>query len=467
VFSGSFSAATASAVAGADVVGLTGLVDKSMVHAVCVAGQVTRYRLLETLRAYALEQLRAMGGEPVLRRRLLEHFSARAECAWLERPVVLPEASLLEFGDDLDDLRTAVRWSIDERPDAGLRLLGLTHWVWWRVAGSDGLALAMWLLALHPARDSDRAWGLMTAGLCATSQMDHDAVSGFLSEAQEIARELDRTDIDAWCEQARGASAFLSGRLDDAARLEERALELALSIDDQILAGRTTVALGIVEYLRGEHPAARALFDQALETLEAQDDVWGQGLCHNHYGLSLKTTGDERAARAHLVRSVGLLAQARDVNVLGQSLAASAVLMARSDPRRALRIASATVARGRDRTYAPWTLADLETVRATGQAVLGQRAAEREWDAGAALSLTDAAELGLRRSTPKPATVGGLSKREAEVAALVADGLSNAMIAARLQLSERTIENHVAHALAKTGGRNRAELAAWIIAHTR
>ena len=40
------------------------------------------------------------------------------------------------------------------------------------------------------------------------------------------------------------------------------------------------------------------------------------------------------------------------------------------------------------------------------------------------------------------------------------------MIAARLHLSERTIENHVAHALAKTGGRNRAELAAWITTHT-
>ena len=64
--------------------------------------------------------------------------------------------------------------------------------------------------------------------------------------------------------------------------------------------------------------------------------------------------------------------------------------MMRTDPRRALRIASATVARGRDRRYAPWTIADLETVRKAGHAALGQHAAEQEWQAGAALTLTDA-----------------------------------------------------------------------------
>jgi DNA-binding NarL/FixJ family response regulator len=54
-----------------------------------------------------------------------------------------------------------------------------------------------------------------------------------------------------------------------------------------------------------------------------------------------------------------------------------------------------------------------------------------------------------------------LSARELEVAALVADGLANKAIAARLHLSVRTVESHVRHALAKVGLDNRTQLATW------
>lgn len=54
-----------------------------------------------------------------------------------------------------------------------------------------------------------------------------------------------------------------------------------------------------------------------------------------------------------------------------------------------------------------------------------------------------------------------LSPRERQVAALVADGLSNRQIAARLVISERTAQNHVQHILVKLGFANRAQVAAW------
>jgi DNA-binding NarL/FixJ family response regulator len=54
-----------------------------------------------------------------------------------------------------------------------------------------------------------------------------------------------------------------------------------------------------------------------------------------------------------------------------------------------------------------------------------------------------------------------LSPRERQVAALVADGLSNREIAERLVLSERTAQNHVQHILGKLGFANRAQIAAW------
>jgi DNA-binding NarL/FixJ family response regulator len=55
----------------------------------------------------------------------------------------------------------------------------------------------------------------------------------------------------------------------------------------------------------------------------------------------------------------------------------------------------------------------------------------------------------------------GLSPREAEVAALVAEGLTNRQIAERLVLSERTAQNHVQHILTKLGFANRSQIASW------
>ena len=71
--------------------------------------------------------------------------------------------------------------------------------------------------------------------------------------------------------------------------------------------------------------------------------------------------------------------------------------------------------------------------------------------------LAASAEL-LRRLGPGD---GGLSVREAEVARLVADGLTNRQIAARLVISERTAGNHVAHILTKLGFTSRTQIAAW------
>jgi DNA-binding CsgD family transcriptional regulator len=54
-----------------------------------------------------------------------------------------------------------------------------------------------------------------------------------------------------------------------------------------------------------------------------------------------------------------------------------------------------------------------------------------------------------------------LTRREREVAVLVAAGVSNRQIASRLTITERTAENHVGHVLAKLGVRSRAAIGAW------
>jgi DNA-binding NarL/FixJ family response regulator len=82
-----------------------------------------------------------------------------------------------------------------------------------------------------------------------------------------------------------------------------------------------------------------------------------------------------------------------------------------------------------------------------------------------------AARLGALALTERAATAAArlgrdesrLTHREEEISAMIAEGLSNRAIAARLFLSERTVQNHVQHVLDKLDLANRAQIAAWAV----
>ena len=104
---------------------------------------------------------------------------------------------------------------------------------------------------------------------------------------------------------------------------------------------------------------------------------------------------------------------------------------------------------------APALLAAGESARAA----LGTARFTAERDAGRALGRPDAIRLA-RGQEPADVDAGPrLSRRETEVAHLVADGLTNKEIGAALFLSERTVESHVRAILAKLGFRSRAQIA--------
>jgi DNA-binding NarL/FixJ family response regulator len=82
--------------------------------------------------------------------------------------------------------------------------------------------------------------------------------------------------------------------------------------------------------------------------------------------------------------------------------------------------------------------------------------------AGAGASWAGSSRAGAAAPARDGAAAGPLAKREADVARLVAGGLTNKQIGARLFISERTVDSHVRSILNKLGFSSRAQIAAWM-----
>jgi DNA-binding NarL/FixJ family response regulator len=460
VFTGAFSRDGAHAVAEANTQVLAALTAKSMIHPVASRGGATRYRMLETIQAFALEQL-ADAAKPV-RERHLEWWISRAERSCGRGLVPVSRAAFDAVYQDIDDLRSALRFAIEHAPRKGLRLIATTRDVWHKAAQSEGLERALRLLEVCPEQDADRGWGLVAGGRLAMVAQDHELAQRLLGEAVAIARREREPRLEALARWLLGISLALSQRLDESALMARSALDLFRAQSDEAGEGRSTSLLGFVAVLRGDLAAAPELLEQALAILTAAGDVFGSGHCHWYLALLKRAAGDLRAAEGHLREAIELLSSDRDVAILGMALAALAQIEVKRAPRRALVIAAAAAARHRvGGRYGLFGGDDIEHVRAAAISAVGPGKAEQAWREGSRLLFDEAATLALRQTAPRRSgDRGGLSRREFEVAELVASGLTNAEVAATLHLAQRTVENHVAHALAKLGLRNRTELAA-------
>ena len=458
VFTGAFGRDGAGDVARAGVPMLAALAAKSMIYV--VPGPVrTRYRMLDTLRAFELEQLRATGAEAAIQERHLAWWAARAEAACGHGTVPVSAQGFQELCEDIDDLRAALRFAAGHNPAAGLAVMGNTRELWYRTAQPEGLERSLRFLDLCPQPGRDRAYALITAGRLATTVMDQQLARLLLAEALPMAAGASDEAIEPLACFLSGVSLFLSGQLDPAHESLSRALDLYSAVGDWCGTGRSTATLGVVAFFGGDWPRATMILEQALALLTAAGDRWGQGLCHTYLGLTARETPGMDGAERHLLEGLRLLTPLRDVAILGIAIAAVQVTRA---PRRALVLAAAAAARdGAGGRYAARAQSDIEAVRAAATATLGADQAAAAWTEGSRLLFAEAAALALGRSPGRNrAAPGGLTERELQVARLVTAGLTNAQVAHQLHLSHRTVENHVAHALAKLGARNRTELAA-------
>ncbi|HEX8065988.1 MAG TPA: tetratricopeptide repeat protein [Thermoleophilaceae bacterium] len=212
---------------------LASLVDKSLVVAE-QDGAAVRYRMLETVREFALERL-ADGGElDAIRRRHAEYFLSRAEAAAPELMTARAGERLPDLDADAANLAAALAWTSAAEPEWALRLCAALTF-WWkarRMFAAADEACARALEAAGPAPSSLRAQVLWTRGYLLTFAARYPEAIGTLREALETAEAVaDRSTVA----RATGILGMIRGQPDPVGSrpMLERSRELAAEEGDE------------------------------------------------------------------------------------------------------------------------------------------------------------------------------------------------------------------------------------------
>ncbi|GAA5115392.1 ATP-binding protein [Haloechinothrix salitolerans] len=478
VFAGSFELDAAEgicpddALAREDVLDLLAeLVDKSVLLRDERDGQA-RYRLLETIKEYGLNRLRASGELATLRQRHRDWYAGLTAHALTQ----------LEDGEQIEayhrlraeqaNLRAAFELCTASSDDArlGLRMAAdLRHF--WIMSGafSEGRRWLEELLALAPAAP-EAVGGLTAAGKLAVLQADVTEGRRLLARARTLATSTGQEMWLAEITHNEGIASLFHG--DPATALTH----FTESHDAHKKAGNDfgiMVALiqsAAARSLLGETSHALELCEECLEISTRHGDrwcaalaMWTQALLRWHWNepkraealatetLAIKEAFDDRLGMAMAMELIAWVTEQH-----GQHARAATLLGAVQSAMRS--VGATSLFKHLERGHA---ICEERTRAALGETW------QTHVDKGAAMDTESAIDLALRR-TAKPVVAhhgarldDELTGREREIAQLVADGLSNRDIAAKLVISPRTAEKHVEKILTKLGLSSRTQIGVW------
>jgi DNA-binding CsgD family transcriptional regulator len=223
-----------------------------------------------------------------------------------------------------------------------------------------------------------------------------------------------------------------AGELDRAIELGEQAIAMSMRLGELWARGFALNYLGQATWLRGDRPRGEALAREAATCKYALDD-------RNGLAIVLETLAWMAAELGQHQRAAHLLGAAERVR---HETAQTLIELFRTQHERS------------------------QSIAVQG---LGLKPFEAAFTRGRAMTIGEAVTFAVEnRQRPKPEPVAetgphtGLTRRELEIARLVADDLTNKQIAARLFLSQRTVDTHITNILNKLGLGSRVQLSRWI-----
>jgi non-specific serine/threonine protein kinase len=511
VFPGPFTLEAAEAVAGAEAgAAVLRLVDCSLlVPPRAGPDGRSRYRMLETLRAYGAGLLAGTGEQ---------EEAAVAGLAGYALRVARQAAAGLQSGDgelaaarwlDAEDatMRQVLAWAMDHDPALALGLANALAW-WWVLRGRLAGEYRLLCQAADRAEAGSGGWCAAQIWLGWTAQFfsaDLATALGHFTAVRDAVGGRPPSRALTAALAGRAATLRLLGRTAEAAGDARRALALAREIGDPAGEFLALVDLSLDAHYAGDHDEAVRLARQAGQVTAGIPGGLARG-CSHLLAIVLADAGE--LAEAGRVGAAGL-ARARDagdlwnqalllIGIVTVDLRAGRTGDAAAHLQEGLQIAVRTgswlelriglyqcgdlcAATGRaaealtlwaacvavDRhqglTDPPWFELRWEEQLRQAREALGAGRARAAEDRGAEMSLATAAEYALLLTDPGPPQPtalgsGQLSARERELVRLVAQGRTNAQIAAELYISARTVGSHLDRIRDKTGCRRRADL---------
>jgi predicted ATPase/DNA-binding CsgD family transcriptional regulator len=484
---------------------LLALVDHGLLRRRESARGETRLGMLQTVRVFALERLRERGEETEIRSAHADLYLHMAEEAAFAFRFGSDTALLDRVEVEHDNLRSALRWSLDQGDVARAVRLVAALGRFWLVRGhlSEGRAWIDAALALDcgAAPSEARARALCAAGLLAHYQNQYGVAVERFGQSLSLARAIgDRQAVMG----ALSGMATTVGRYHDrdaALAMYEEALALAAELGEPREAATLRLGLATVLWYRGDTDAARPLLSEGLgeaevlglayeaagarqilgwlalgdgrleearALLEASagvlgglQDRWGVARCRLGLGYAEIAAGDHPAARGHFsecLRIVGDLGHRLIICACLGGLAAIAAVDGRPERAATLFGAATAIRSAINASHSELVREAQDAGAAAARRGLGDVAYARAFASGGAMSLEEARALAEREAAEGEGRRGaaGLTMAELRVLRLVAGGLTNAQVASELVLSERTVHAHLRSVYRKLGVGSRA-----------
>ncbi|RYF51114.1 MAG: hypothetical protein EOO27_30540, partial [Comamonadaceae bacterium] len=448
------------------------LVDKSILIRE-EPGTEVRYRLLETLREYGREKLQASGEYGALRRKHRDWFAglaSQAESDWIS-------ARQLEWirrlERELPNLRDALEFCVTEPGEGEVGLeLAIALCPFWYCRGLFNEARRWMTRALNRhdiEPDTARIKALCEDSALAGREGDFRSATASVEEARKLGDHLADLETQALIPYADGLLALFRGDVERAMASLESALAQCPAEANLLLRIRVLNALAVA-YGSLQHTAqALRCHEEVVEITESRGEsvylgrsLWSAGVAlrgrenHDHLagllsrGLQLARLVDDPFSAARCLEALAWIAADRHREERAAVLIGAAETVQRS--------------MGAGPIMFPNLQVHHDNCENQCRRALGMKGYDAAYRTGTGLHFEAAIAVALDEKTPTARTDAPtvLTRREREVANLVAQGLTNKAIAERLVISHRTAQGHVEHILAKLGFTSRTQIAAWV-----
>ena len=456
---------------------LTDLVEKSILVRED-AGPEARYRMLGAIREYGSEQLAASGEAADTHRLMLNWYAGLAAAFRSEWFGPAHREWLQRIRTDHQNVASALRHAFDDRqPEAALRItLDLAvYWMWAGLLSEQqywlerGLEQVTHTGPLRAAALREYAFVLLfLGGIDKVPAILADATACLGDDEQDA---LDRAQVD-----------FVKGMYelshDPKQALEPFASALQGFREEGDLLGQAHALLsgGVAAWLCGEHALAQDLLQECL-VVDGSYETSFRSSALMHLGMVMWDAGASDAAREMVLQALEL--KIRDDELIGTAMCLDGLAWfdtAAGDLRRGATLAGIAESAWRRSGFTIESVRELARFRDNCLEQLRSRLPSRTvsdlMSAGSSMSPAAAATFALGAVAPRGALppedmFRPLTNREWQVAQGIAEGLSNRQIAARMAISQRTVDAHVTHILEKLAFGNRAQVAAWVTERSR